>query len=294
VKELFRYYSIGDFINQSGNPTEFEVMRFDEIDEPEVDDLHKHTFYEIIWIEKGRSRQVIDHTEYEITPGSLFFISPGQLHVFEEWRPVSGGCVMFTENFFLFNYQNKDKLFELTFLDNFYGNPVLKPSPSTFREIKETIDLLTKEKKRKDYSVTLAQALLHVLLCQIQRCIDSKSKTTTSKKYIILYKNFKNLIDLHFTENLSVTEYASKLSITQHHLNFITKTVTGKTATEVIRTRYILEAKRLLTFSDYSVSEVASLLGFFDSSYFAKIFKAETGITPLGFKSSISDLYRKM
>lgn len=269
-------------------------MRFDEIDEPEVDDLHKHTFYEIIWIEKGRSRQVIDHTEYEISPGSLFFISPGQLHVFEEWRPVSGGCVMFTENFFLFNYQNKDKLFELTFLDNFYGNPVLKPSPSTFREIKETIDLLTKEKKRKDYSVTLAQALLHVLLCQIQRCIDTKSKTTTSKKYIILYKNFKNLIDIHFTENLSVAEYASKLSITQHHLNFISKVVTGKTATEVIRTRSILEAKRLLSFGDYSVSEVAALLGFFDSSHFAKIFKAETGITPLVFKSSISDLYRKM
>ncbi len=58
MKELFPFYKIGDFINEPNNPTEFEVMRFDEIEELNVDDLHKHTFYEIIWIEKGKSKQV--------------------------------------------------------------------------------------------------------------------------------------------------------------------------------------------------------------------------------------------
>jgi len=268
-------------------------MRFDEMEEPEVDDLHKHTFYEIIWIEKGKSRQVIDSVEYEISPGSLFFISPGQLHVFEEWRPVVGGSIMFTEDFLLLNQQNKDRLFELSFLDNFYSHPVLRPDKKSFAEIQQTIHQLSVEKKRTDYAAALAQALLQVLLLQIQHSIDVQTSHVVSKKYIVVYKKFKQLIDENFTRNLSVSDYASKLAITQHHLNHLTKEVTGKTATEVIRARGILEAKRLLSFTDHSISEVAAELGYFDSSYFAKVFKAETGTSPLEFKSTISESYRR-
>jgi AraC family transcriptional regulator, transcriptional activator of pobA len=293
MKELFPFYSIGHFINQPNDPTEFEITRFKEMDEPEVDDLHKHTFYEIIWIEKGKSRQVIDYIDYQINPGSLFFISPGQLHIFEEWKPIVGGSIMFTEDFLLLNHQDKDRLFELSFLDNFYSNPVLRPDKKSLAEILQTIHQLTNEKKRKDYSPAMAQALLQVLLLRIQRSIDAQAKSVISKKYIVIYKKFKNLIDTHFTKNLSVGDYASKLAITQHHLNHITKEVTGKTATDVIRARTILEAKRLISFTDYSISEIAAELGYFDSSYFAKIFKAETGSSPLGFKSIISESYRR-
>ena len=54
---MFPFYSIGHFFNQPGNTTEFGITRFDEMAEPDVDDLHKHTFYEIIWIEQGVSYQ---------------------------------------------------------------------------------------------------------------------------------------------------------------------------------------------------------------------------------------------
>ncbi len=293
MKELFPFYSIGHFINQPTNPTEFEIMRFDEMDEPNVDDLHKHTFYEIIWIEKGKSRQVIDNVDHEINPGSLFFISPGQLHIFEEWKPITGGSLLFTEDFLLLHHQDKDRLFELSFLDNFYSNPVLRPDKKSFIEILQTIHQLISEKKRRDYSPAMAQALLQVLLLQIQRSIDAHAKKVISKKYIVIYKKFKNLIEVSFTKNLSVSDYASKLAITQHHLNHIAKEVTGKTATDIVRARGVLEAKRWLSFTDYSVSEIAAELGYFDSSYFAKIFKAETGSSPLEFKSTISESYRR-
>jgi AraC family transcriptional regulator, transcriptional activator of pobA len=79
------------FVNEPTKATEFEVMRFDKIEEPNVDDFHKHIFYEIIWIEKGISKQMIDYKEYEVKPNSLFFISLGQLHYFEEWKPIIGG-----------------------------------------------------------------------------------------------------------------------------------------------------------------------------------------------------------
>jgi AraC family transcriptional regulator, transcriptional activator of pobA len=292
MKDLFPFYSIGHFINEPTNRTEFEIMRFDEMDEPNVDDIHKHTFYEILWTEKGISKQTIDYKEYEVLPNSLFFISPNQVHQFEEWKPLKGGTILFTEDFFLLNHNNKDKLFELSFLDNFYTNPCIQLSKSNFAEIKQTIDLIYQEQKRADKSQTITQSLLHILLAQVQRCVDTKTEKPVSKKYLILFKQFKSLLDKHVAENKTALFFAQQLHITTHHLNLIAKEVTGKTASEVIRVRSILEAKRLLTFTDSTVSEIAFQLNYTDSSYFAKTFKAETNQSPIAFRTEMSEKYR--
>ena len=112
-----------------------------------------------------------------------------------------------------------------------------------------------------------------------------------SKRNLLLYKHFKSLLDRHFVENKSTAFYAKQINITQHHLNSVLKNMTGKTATQVIRARSILEAKRLLTFTDKTVSEIAASLNYFDSSYFTKIFKMETGIAPVVFKNRLSEKY---
>jgi len=292
MKEIFRRYSIGDFINEPGNRAEFAITRFDEMSEPDVDEVHKHTFYEILWTEKGKSKQTIDYNEYEVTPNTLFFISPNQVHRFEEWKPLTGGTILFTEDFFLLNHSSKDKLFELSFLDNIYTNPCVHFSKNDFTEIKHTIDLIYTEQNRSDKSVAITQSLLHILLTQVQRCVNSHANGTISKKYLLLYKEFKNLLEAHFHENQTTVFYASRLYITQHHLNIISKAVTGRTASEIIKARSILEAKRLLTFTDKTITQIATDLRYFDSSYFAKTFKAETGMSPNDFKKEMSIKYR--
>ncbi len=294
MKDIFPFYSIGHFINQPSNPTEFEITRFEEMEEPDIEDPHKHTFYEITWIDKGGGSQVVDYKEYKNVDGSLFFISPGQLHHFEEWQPLTGGSVFFTENFFSFNNQDKTQLFELSFLDNFYIHPFLKPSKNEYSEIRKTLDLLHQERYRNDYNESIARSYLHILLAQIQRCIDKKSESSLSKKYILIYKELKKLIDGSFAKNMTANAYAKQLNLTQHHLNLVAKKVTGKTTSELIRARSVLEAKRLLTFTDLTVSEIASELNYYDLSYFAKIFKAETNSSPTAFKKMMSEKYRNL
>ena len=84
---IFPYYSIGDFINQPNNPTQFEITRFEHMSEPEVDDIHKHTFYEILWVDEGESRQFIDFHEFDLRAGSLFFIAPDKHTIYFENMP---------------------------------------------------------------------------------------------------------------------------------------------------------------------------------------------------------------
>jgi len=292
MKDVFKNYDIGHFINQPTNPTEFEVLRFDEMDEPNVDDFHKHSFYEILWTEKGKSKQKIDYNEYEVKQNSLFFISPNQVHHFEEWKSLSGGTILFTEDFYLLNRTNKDILFELSFLDNLYANPCIEFSKKAFGEILNIIHQIETEQNRQDKNTTIIQAYLHVLLVQVQRHIDKQSQTAVSKKYLIQFKQFKQTLEKYFAENKTAKFYADKLNITPHHLNLICKEITNKTATEIIRARSILEAKRLLTFTNNTISEIAFELNFTDSSYFAKTFKAFTKQSPQDFKTEMSEKYR--
>ncbi len=292
MKDIFPFYSIGHFVNQPANDTEFEITFFESMEEPNVDDIHKHSFYEILWVDAGKSRQNIDFQSYELQAKSLFFISPGQVHEFESWQELKGGTIMFTEDFFLHNQQNKDKLFELSFLDNTYFNPSLLLPCQDYGVFRNYIDLLTAEKKRETPNNEIIQSLLHILLLQVQRSIDNTA-TGPARRNIVLFKQFRNLLETSFTEAYSPGHYADQLHITQHHLNRIVKDITGKTTSDVIKSRAILEAKRLLCFTDLAVAEIASRLNYFDASYFSKIFKSQTGKTPVEFKSEMSGKYRR-
>lgn len=292
MKTAFPFYRIGHFINQPHNPTDFEILRFNEMEEPNIDDYHKHQFYEILWTEKGNSKQIIDYMEYTVTPYSLFFISPNQVHHFEAWKPLNGGTILFTEDFYLLNKSNKDSLFELSFLDNLYTDPCVKFTPKEFETILSIIREIELENKKPNKNATILQAYLTILLAQVQRKIDTQNKAANSKKYLILFKQFKQCVETNFTENYTASFYADALNITQHHLNLICKEITNNTATDIIRARKILEAKRMLTFTDKTISEIAFDLHFTDSSYFAKTFKAFTSQTPETFKKEMSEKYR--
>jgi len=56
-----------------------------------------------------------------------------------------------------------------------------------------------------------------------------------------------------------------------------------KTTTDIIIDRVILEAKRMLIYTGKSFSEIGSMLGYDDYSYFSKVFKKKVGYTPKEF-----------
>src|SRR5690606_22719211 len=65
-----------------------------------------------------------------------------------------------------------------------------------------------------------------------------------------------------------------------NHLNTLCRQSVKRTVTELIHERIILEAKRQLAYTDWGVKKIADNIGFKDSSYFLRLFKKKTGITP--------------
>ncbi len=275
--------SICDLLNQPDKKISFWVDRFEDMPEPEkLVCPHKHNFYEIIWVKKGNGTQTIDYKYYEITDDSLFFISPGQLHLFEEWQDIEGYCIMFTESYFLQLFQNKNILFELSYVDNLYLNPFLKIEEEGKSKLHAVVDLLLEENSNETI-----QALLFVFLKQIQNLFSKKVIDQNSKHQIVVFKQFKSLVDQNFNKNLVLKEYANQLNITAHYLNSTVKTICNKTASDIIRERILVEAKQLLQFSDDTITQICDKLGFKDSSYFARYFKKATSSSPLDFRKNL-------
>ena len=91
------------------------------------------------------------------------------------------------------------------------------------------------------------------------------------------------LIEKHFKQYKYPKDYALLMHMSEKHLNRICKTCLNKTASQLILERIVLEAKRMLAFAEFSVSQIADELGYSNSSYFIRLFKKKTGKTPVEF-----------
>ena len=80
------------------------------------------------------------------------------------------------------------------------------------------------------------------------------------------------------------TEYADTLNISSDYLNECVKNTTGNSVSYQIQQRIILEAKRLLYYSDKSVKEISFELGYDDYPYFSRLFTKVAGITAPDFR----------
>ena len=81
--------------------------------------------------------------------------------------------------------------------------------------------------------------------------------------------------------------YAEKLTMSSRNLNLISQSVFGKSITEIIETRKLIEARNLLLNSGKSVSEIGYELGYNEKSYFTRVFRKKTGLTPTEYREQM-------
>lgn len=282
-------YSIDRFNRQAEKAIQYQAELFDINRNFKVSYPHRHDdFYEILFLTQGEGIHTIDFQHYAIRPNTIFFLSPGQIHELALSEDVQGYIILFTSSFYHFNKTDPHKLFELPFFYN-----LSQETPPIYLDNAECIQTLTNlfreaisENKQylsdKDEAI---RALLDLILIQCKRIYPLSQQDEKTNKGKIIVKRFKQLIEEKCKENLSVKDYANLLAISPNYLSETVKSVTGRTSTDLINDRMILEIKRLLKHTDMGISEIAYSLNFADQSYFSKYFKKLTGLSPLEFRN---------
>lgn len=245
---------------------------------------HRLSYYDITFIPKGSGQFAIDGHDFQIETDQLFFSAPGQTR---EWKvdETPKGLVLIFEEEFLCSFFN-DPLFvkNLSFFRNKQALPELKLT-------NEQSDYLTNLLLQIEQEILSAREnhLLRALLYQALAWINSAYRQAyqlSEKPQNSRVAHFFELVEAHFSSEHATKFYADQLCITSGYLNELVKNEAGTSAKQYIINRQMTEAKRLLQFTYTPVAEIAWQLGFQDTSYFIRLFRAENGLSPLAFRKN--------
>ena len=93
-------------------------------------------------------------------------------------------------------------------------------------------------------------------------------------------------INQHITENISMDDICREIHISKYHFSRQFKKVTGFTVMDYVLKTRIVAAKNMLTDTAFPISEISSRCGFSSTSYFCRVFKEHTGLSPLQYRKA--------
>jgi AraC-like DNA-binding protein len=263
------------------------VVDFDEacvLNHPE-----KINSYNIIWVKEGKGTYHIDFDEFSFDGNVLFFLSPGQVFSVDSEQIKEAYRLSFVRDFYCIQTHDKEISCNGVLFNNIYETPYIELDEKDSQKLHFILNELIEEFAQKEaaqYDMLqsyLKQFIIHSVRVQknkyeLKDDIDSK-----------LFKDFSTLVEFNFTKLHSVTDYAKRLGISPKSLTKHFQKIRAQKPSDFIKNRIILEAKRKLMYSDFSVKEIAFDLGFNDPAYFSRFFTKATSSSPLQFKKELKN-----
>ena len=166
--------------------------------------------------------------------------------------------------------------------------PIIKIPKDDIKILETVWKVLYMELKSADsLQLEMLQMMLKRILILCTRIYKNQLNFQSIDNYNAdIIREFNFLVETHFNEKHSVVDYASLLNKAPKTLSNLFKKLGNKTPLQVIQDRLLLEAHRLLKYSNKTISEVGYELGFNDVQSFSRFFKNQEGVSPLDFKHS--------
>jgi len=247
--------------------------------------LNKNDYYKIIWAKDSAVDLVIDGYNVTLNKSQLIFCTPINLIQFD--MNQSGiVALLFNREF----YCIRDHDYEVSCYGLlFYGSQqprIISLSEKENRSYNMAYQMLIEEFETKDYiQGEMLRVLLKKLLIKSTRLAKEQiNQPLLTNEKIDIIRRFNVLVEEHFKEKHKVSDYADMLFKSPKTLSNLFKLYSNNTPLSVINNRIIVEAKRLLLFSDKTCEQIAYLLGYDEPGHFSKFFKRHVGLSPFEFR----------
>jgi AraC-like DNA-binding protein len=173
----------------------------------------------------------------------------------------------------------------------YYGSPNL-PILNTYKEdilvLKAVWKVLCMEMESKDeLQLEMLQMMLKRILILCTRIYKSQlTLETVENSSSDLIRDFNFLVETHFKTKHSVADYAELLNKSPKTLSNLFKKFGNTTPLQFIQDRLMLESRRLLRYTNKSISDIGYEIGFNDVQSFSRFFKNKEGLSPLDYRIS--------
>jgi len=239
--------------------------------------LHTHPFTELFYVVDGKGEFNIQGQRFPVKANDFVIINPQVEHTelsspdepleyivlginglsFSNLTPVSEGGHPFS----FFNLRDEQK------------------------DILRYLNAMVQEATSQSMSYELVcHNLLEILLIKILRHqhfdleVGKQSKATKDISFI------KHYLETYYHESIQLEDLASMTHLSRFYISHSFKKEIGMSPMEYLIAIRIKESKILLRTTNYSISQVADIVGFTTPTYFSKQFRKSTGISPTDYR----------
>jgi len=244
-------------------------------------------YFTIAWNPGPAQTVMIDGTEYAFPSQSLLTLLFNQSFSFERSEDIVAW--QFNREF----YCIIDHDSEVSCVGFLFGNTdhlFISLDEPAQQKLQLLLDVFIEEFKTSD---NIQNEVLLVLLKRFIIYVTNLAKSgyapvrkMQEEKFHTIRK-FNLLVEAYFKSEHSVSFYAQQLCKSPKTLSNLFAAYNHKSPSQVIQERVLIEAKRLLSYTDRPVKQITFELGFEDVSYFSNFFKKHTQSSPLDFRNNI-------
>lgn len=310
-RDLLHYFTTGfDQANARGGAcrdvkhiTKPSVPRYylygDQVDDVELDFLHIEPIRErsgqhdwtirahahpdhmqILLVESGGGSIRIEETTFEIPVHSIIVIPAASVHEINFDHGTDGTVITAASAYATSATQGDMRLLEVLATPQVYS---LIGSGVNIEAVTDAFNWANREyiwSAPGRRMAILAQFLrILVALMRLRSASENTGFTASDRDYEILCR-YRELLEQNFRDQKGLEFYAGEIGISAQRLNLACKARAGKTSSEILHERTIIEAKRYLIYMEMTVAEVGYELGFDDPAYFSRFFSQRVGQPP--------------
>jgi AraC family transcriptional regulator, transcriptional activator of pobA len=247
-----------------------------------VQELHRHSFFYVLALDKGRGEHSIDFTTYSINDNTVFFMRPGQVHELTLKNGSTGYLMAFNNDFYSPEGKSAIQILRKVSSKNY-----CQLDSDGFKKLLSLLNFIFREftGKQERYREVIKSSLDIFFVELFRQSQNSQSPRSDSSQYRQeRLEELLELLDRHISKNKQVAQYAEMLHLTTYQLNALTKETMGKTCSELINEYIVMEARRYLLATSNQINQIAYYLGYEDVSYFIRFFKKHTGFSPEAYR----------
>ena len=247
----------------------------------------KVNFIAYVIVTEGRLSLDINGKSYQLERNSSLFVDRNML-IDNIKRTENFNCVICAMSTDIgFGFFNKSLLQSIMHI---IANPVIKMEQNEVDLMMKYYELLVFKMSHQEMNFgretmrDIIRCFAYDLLSNLNKHLDNEGEGDMLRQGDRIYRRFMLLLAENSNVNRSVKSYADELCVSPKYLTSVCRKHSDSTASELIATSIVSRIKQLLLYSDLSIKEVATEMGFDNLSFFGKYVKKHLGLSPNNYR----------
>jgi AraC family transcriptional activator of pobA len=237
----------------------------------------------ILWFREDHNDFIIDGQPYSFSKNEILFLT--EFHKVNSIKKGATNYLRFNRSFYcVIDHDTEVSCKGILF----FGSsqlPIIQIPEEEIEHFETLWKMFAIEMLLKDnLQIGMLQMMLKRYLILCTRLYKQQKQFPNQKNDSDVIREFNFLVEQHFKTKHTVTEYATLLNKSPKTISNIFSKISTKSPLKFIQERILLEAKRLIYYTDKSIKEIAYEIGYEDIQTFSRFFKNQEGFSPSEYK----------